>query len=197
MNQIGLPEPKPITLRADKTAVLVLDGSRRWGDPQLPCHKLVPGIRHLLDRARDAGLPIVYTVSYQKRGTPEGEVYSGLARKPSEPVIYPDSFDKFAGGELQSYLSFYGVESLIVTGYRSNICVLHTATTAARELKYRVVIPLDGMAALSQYEQDYTLFHFTVLPKQAAELFSFTTLEMIGFEAAAAGCTAFYKNVPK
>ena len=66
------------------------------------------------------------------------------------------------------------------------ICVLHTATTAARELKYRVVIPLDGMAALSQYEQDYTLFHFTVLPKQAAELFAFTALEMISFEAAAA-----------
>ena len=135
-----------------------------------------------MDRARDLGIPIIYTVSYQKRGTPEGEVYSGLARKLSEPVIYPDSFDKFASGELQSYLGFYGVDTLIVTGYRSNICVLHTATTAARELKYKVVIPVDGMAALSQYEQDYTLFHFTVLPKQAARLFSFTTLEMIGLD---------------
>ena len=89
-------------------------------------------------------------------------------------------------GELQSYLGFYGAESLIITGYRSNICVLHTATTAARELKYRVVIPIDGMAALSQFEQDYTLFHFTVLPKQASERFAFTTLEMIGFDTAAA-----------
>ncbi len=186
MNEIVLPEPAPITLRADKTAVLVLDGSVRWGNPDLPCHKLVPGMRRFLDRAREAGLPIVFTVSYRRRGTPEGAVYSGLARKPSEPVIYPDSFDKFAGGELQTYLGFYGAEFLIITGYRSNICVLHTATTAARELKYRVVIPVDGMAALSESEQAYTLFHFTVLPKQAAELFSFTTLEMISFEAAAA-----------
>ena len=186
MNEITLPVPEPITLRADKSEVLVLDGSVRWGDPELPCHKLVPGMRCFLDRARDAGLPIIYTVSHRKKGTPEGEVYTGLDRKPSEPVIYPDSFDKFAGGELQTYLGFHGVESLIVTGYRSNICVLHTATTAARELKYRVVIPVDGMAALSQYEQDYTLFHFTVLPKQAARLFLFTTLEMIGFEAATA-----------
>jgi len=69
-------------------------------------------------------------------------------------------------------------------------CVLHTATTAARNLKYRVVVPLDGMAALSQFEQDYTLFHFTVLPQQAARLFSFTTLKMIGFEPAAADYTA-------
>lgn len=185
MNEIVLPEPKPITLRADKSAVLVLDGSRRWDNPALPCHKLVPGMRYFLDRARDAGLPIIYTISHRKRGTPEGEICSGLARKPSEPVIYPDSFDKFAGGELQSYLDLYDAESLIITGYRSNICVLHTATTAARELKYRVVIPVDGIAALSQYEQDYTLFHFRVLPKQAAERFSFTTLEMIDLEAAA------------
>jgi nicotinamidase-related amidase len=186
MHAINLPKPAPVSLRADKSAVLVLDGSARWGNPELPCHKLVPGMRRFLDRARDAGLPIIYTVSYRRRGTPEGEVYSGLARKPSEPVIFPDSFDKFAGGQLQTYLNFYGAESLVITGYRANICVLHTATTAARELKYRVVIPVNGIAALSPYEQDYTLFHFSVLPKQAAELFAFTTLEMISFEATAA-----------
>jgi len=186
MNAVTLPQPQPIGLRADKSAVLVLDGSVRWGNPELPCHRLVPAMRRFLDRARKAGLPIIYTVSFQKKGTPEGEVYSGLGRKPSEPVIYPDSFDKFAGGELHTYLGFYGAESLIITGYRANICVLHTATTAARELKYRVFIPVDGMAALSRYEQDYTLFYFTVLPKQAADLFAFTTLEMISFDAAAA-----------
>ncbi len=186
MKAITLPKPAPITLRADKTAVLVLDGSVRWGNAELPCHQLVPGMKRFLGRAREAGLPIIYTVSYRRKGTPEGEVYSGLARKASEPVIYPDGFDKFAGGELQTYLSFYDAKSVIITGYRSNICVLHTATTAARELKYRVVIPIDGMAALSQIEQDYTLFHFTVLPRQAAERFAFTTLEMISFEAAAA-----------
>ncbi len=181
-----MPEPRPIALGIEKTAVLVLDGSVRWGNPELPCHQLVPGMRRFLDRTREAGLPIIYTVSCQRKGTPEGEVYSGLARKTSEPVIYPDGFDKFAGGELQTYLGFYGAKSLIITGYRSNICVLHTATTAARELKYQVVIPIDGMAALSRYEQEYTLFHFSVLPKQAAERFAFTTLEMIRFEAAAA-----------
>ena len=106
MHAINLPKPAPVSLRADKSAVLVLDGSARWGNPELPCHKLVPGMRRFLDRARDAGLPIIYTVSYRRRGTPEGEVYSGLARKPSEPVIFPDSFDKFAGGQLHTYLNF-------------------------------------------------------------------------------------------
>jgi nicotinamidase-related amidase len=180
-NAPDLPVPKPVELLADKTAVLVLDGSRRWGNPDLPCHQLVPGMKRFLQKARDAGLPIIYTVSFQKKGTPEGEVYSGLEKRPSEPVIYPDGFDKFTGGVLQSYLRLYNVDTLIFTGYRSNICVLHTATTAARECKYNVVIPMDGMAAITDYELEYTLVHFQVIPKQASKRFSFTNLDLIRF----------------
>ena len=177
----GLPQPEAVELPADKTAVLVLDGSKRWGDPSLPCHRLVPGMNVFLQKVREAGLPIIYTVSFQKKGTPEGDVYDGLNKKPSEPVIYPDGFDKFTGGELQSYLRLYDVDTLIFTGYRSNICVLHTATTAAREYKYRVVIPLDGMAAITEYEFEYTLVHFRVIPKQASKRFLFTNLDLIRF----------------
>jgi nicotinamidase-related amidase len=158
---INLPQPTHIDINSDKSALLVLDGSRRWGNPELPCHALVPGIKGILDKARNIGIPIIYTVSYRKKGTPEGEVYSGLNRKPSEPVIYPDGFDKFTGGELQSYLGSYKVDTLIITGYRSNICVLHTATTAARNYQYNVVIPIDGIAALSQDELHCTTPCFT------------------------------------
>jgi nicotinamidase-related amidase len=176
-----LPQPKALDLSADKTAVLVLDGSKRWGNPDLPCHRLVPGIKSFLQNVREAGLPIIYTVSFQKKGTPEGEVFAGLGKRPSEPVIYPDGFDKFTDGELQSYLRLYDVDTLIITGYRSNICVLHTATTAAREYKYRVVIPMDGMVAITDYEFEYTLVHFRVIPKQASKRFLFTTLDQIRF----------------
>jgi hypothetical protein len=34
-----------------------------------------------------------------------------LKRKESEPVIYPDAFDKFAGGELQSFLKEKGAKT--------------------------------------------------------------------------------------
>lgn len=174
--------PEAITVGVHKTAVLVLDGSRRWGNPDLPCHRLIPAVPNFLDRAREVALPIIYTVSFRNKGTPEGQVYSGLNRRPCEPVIYPDGFDKFTGGELQSYLHLYGVDTLIITGYRTNISVLNTATKATRELKYKVIIPMDGMTAITDYEQEYTLFHFTVLPAQAAELFSFTMLDMISFQ---------------
>ena len=177
-----LPKPEPITVDIDKTAVLVLDGSMRWGNPELPCNRLIPGVPNFLDRARKAGLPIVYTVSFRNKGTPEGQVYTGLNRRLNEPVIYPDGFDKFTGGELQSYLNLFDVDTLIITGYRSNISVLNTATKASRELNYDVIIPIDGMTAITDYEQEYTLFHFTVLPVQAAERFHFTLLDKINFK---------------
>lgn len=176
-----LPQPEAVAVNADKTAVLVLDGSNRWGNPELPCHKRVPGMKRFLQKTRSMGLPIIFTVSFQKKGTLEGEIYAGFEKKGSEPVIYPDGFDKFTNGELQSYLSPKGVDTLIITGYRANVCVLHTATTAAREYKYRVVLPLDGMAAKTDYEYEYTLVHFHVLPKQASKRFSFTMLDLIDF----------------
>ena len=176
-----LPKPEPITANVHQTAVLVLDGSRRWGNPELPCNRLIPAIPKFLDRARAVGLPIIYTVSFRNKGTPEGQVYTGLNRRVNEPVIYPDGFDKFTGGELQSYLNLFNVDTLIITGYRSNISVLNTATKATRELNYTAIIPIDGMTAKTDYEQEYTLFHFTVLPAQAADRFRFTLLDMIQF----------------
>jgi nicotinamidase-related amidase len=176
-----LPQPEPITVDVYQTAVLVLDGSQRWGDPKQPCNRLIPAIPMFLDRARQASLPIIYTVSFRNKGTPQGQVYTGLNRRPNEPVIYPDGFDKFTGGQLQSYLNLFNINTLIITGYRSNISVLNTATKATRELDYTAVIPIDGMTAKTDYEQEYTLFHFTVLPSQAADRFRFTMLDMIHF----------------
>jgi nicotinamidase-related amidase len=176
-----LPKAQSVTVITEKTALLVLDGSKRWENPEQPCHRLVPGLSKFLDRAREVGLPIIYSLSFRNKGKPEGQVCADLKRRASEPAIYPDGFDKFTGGELQSYLSLYDVDTLIITGYRSNISVLNTATKATRELGYKVIIPIDGMTAKTDYEQEYTLFHFTVLPDQAVKLFTFTMLDMISF----------------
>ncbi|MEE8472993.1 MAG: isochorismatase family protein [Dehalococcoidia bacterium] len=176
------PRPEAVTLDAGKTALLVLDLSEQLADPQEICSRLVPGITKFLDRARAAGVFIAFTISASLRGTPTGHVYSGFGRKPSEPVIYPDGFDKFTSGELQGLLTERNLDTLIIAGYRSNISVLNTATRATRELHYRVVIPVDGVVALTEYEQEYTLFQFTVLPAGAAERFTFSTLDTINFK---------------
>ncbi len=180
----ALPQPESVTVPTEKSALLVLDLSQLCADPEQACHRLVPGITRFLDRARAAGVPIIFTISAGLKGKPVGQVFSGFKRRPSEAVIFPDGFDKFSGGELQNLLRLYDVNTLIVTGYRSNIAVLYTATKAARELDYNVIIPIDGMAALTDYEQQYTLFQFTVLPGGTAQRFTFTTLDMISLQSA-------------
>lgn len=175
------PEPKPVTLESKTTAVLVLDLNARCHDPKQVCSKLMPAVGEFLEKARAAGVPIIYTVSASAKGTPLGEVATPLRRKEAEPVIYPDAFDKFVGGELQAFLKEKGAKTLIVTGSSTNAAVLYTATTAARMHRYNIVIPMDGVNASRQYEQEYSLHQFTVLPSQANKLFRFTNLSMISF----------------
>jgi len=175
------PEPKPIALETKTTAVLVLDLNARCHDPKQVCSKLMPAVGDFLERARASGVPIIHTVSASAKGKPLGEVATPLRRRETEPVIYPDAFDKFVGGELQAFLGEKGAKTLIVTGSSTNAAVLYTATTAARMHRYNIVIPMDGVNASRQYEQEYSLHQFTVLPSQANKLFRFTNLSMISF----------------
>jgi nicotinamidase-related amidase len=177
------PEAKPIRVDIQSTAVVVLDLSTRCHDPKECCSKLLQPIGAFLERVRTFGLPITFTVSASAQGTSLGEVAPALKRRATEPVIYPDAFDKFTGGELHAFLSKVGAKTLIVVGSSTNIAVLYTCSTAARLHNYQIILPLDGVNARTQYEHEYTLHQFTVLPHDASKQFHFTNLSMIGFQA--------------
>ena len=175
------PEPKPVTLDSKTTAILVLDLNARCDDPKQVCSKITSPLGDFLDKARAAGVPIIYTVSAAAKGKPIGELAAPLRHKESEPVIYPDAFDKFYSGELQNFLKDKAARTLIITGSSTNAAVLYTATTAARMYRYHVVIPMDGVNAATRYEHEYAIHQFTVLPSEANKLFQFTNLSLISF----------------
>ena len=175
------PEPKPLTLDSKTTAVLVLDLNARCDDPKQVCSKITAALGDFLDGARAASVPIIYTVSATAKGKPIGELAAPLKRKENEAIIYPDAFDKFYSGELQSWLKNQGAKTLIITGSSTNAAVLYTATTAARIHRYNIVIPIDGVNAATAYEHEYAIHQFTVLPSEANKLFQFTKLTMISF----------------
>ncbi|HEU4342927.1 MAG TPA: isochorismatase family protein [Candidatus Binatia bacterium] len=175
------PEAKPLTLDPKTTAVLVLDLNARCDDPKQVCSKIAAPVGDFLEKARAATAPIIYTVSATVKGKLLGELAVPLKRKEGEPVIYPDGFDKFIGGELEAWLKEKGAKTLIVTGSSTNSAVLYTVTTATRIHRYSVVIPMDGVNAATPYEQEYSLHQFTVLPAGANKLFQFTSLSMITF----------------
>jgi nicotinamidase-related amidase len=178
------PKPKAVSLAVDETAIAVLDLSARCQDPKEVCWKLMKPLGKFLERARARGVPIIYTISAHTRGTPMQEVALPLRRRDTEPVIYPDSFDKFFGGELQNFLSERRVKNLMVVGSLTNVAVLYTSSSAARVYGYDVVMPLDGVNAHSRYEHEYAIHQFTILPRDTSKKFHFTMLSKIGFHSA-------------
>jgi len=165
------PEPQPLKLDGKTTAIVVLDLSCRCENPQEVCSNLMIPLAEFLDRARQASVPILYTISAAGKGTPLGEVAAPLKRRESEPVLYPDAFDKFMGGALKAELDKRHCCSLIIVGSATNFAVLYTATTAARIFRYDVVIPLDGVNAKRTYEHEYAIHQMTILPASAHKQF--------------------------
>jgi len=104
-----------------------------------------------------------------------------LNRKETEPIFYPDAYDKLAGGEVQNVLSKNGIKNVILVGSGANIAVLYTATTAARVYRYNVIIPVDGVIVRGQYEREYAFHHLCILPANTSKLIRFTTLSDITF----------------
>lgn len=176
-----VPEPQPVSLNPAVTALLILDLSTRCDNPAQVCSHLVPGVRDLLSKARVANVFTVYTISASAMGTALGDPWAGFDWRPEEPVIYPDAFDKFHGGELQALLEDRGIRTVIVTGSSAHVAVLYTATSAARLHGYEVAVPLDGMNSTRRYEEEYTLHQLGVIPISPPAKVVFTTLEMIEF----------------
>jgi len=178
------PKPNPISLPVNESAIVVLDLSARCHDPKEVCSKLMKPLGSFLERARPRGVPIIYTISAHTRGTPMQEVAAPLKRRDNEPVIYPDAFDKFFGGELQNFLSERHVKNLVMVGSLTNVAVLYTSSAAGRVYGYKVVIPLDGVNAHSKYEHEYAIHQFTILPRDTNKKFHFTKLSKIRFQPA-------------
>jgi nicotinamidase-related amidase len=175
------PTPKEAIVDPKTTALLVLDLNARCENPAERCHKLVEPVAKFLARVRQAGIFIVYTASDRYKGTPEERMPHAFKQASDEPVLFPPAFDKFYSGELQPMLKQRGIKTVIVCGAASNQAVLYTATAAARPFGYEVVIPVDGLIARGEYEHEFTLHQFTILPGGAAEKFKITEFDKIKF----------------
>jgi nicotinamidase-related amidase len=173
------PTPQEVSIDPKTTALLVLDLNARCENPEEPCYKLIEPVAKFLSRARQANMFIVYTVADRYKDTPEARMPHPFNQQPDEPVIFPPAFDKFYSGELQPMLQARGIKTVIVCGASSNQAVMYTATAAARPFGYDAVIPVDGLIARGDYEHEFTLHQFTILPGGAAQKFKITQFDKI------------------
>lgn len=152
------------------TALIVVDmqndfvkegGALVVGDAE----KTIPQIKHLLDLARRRGIAVFYTQDTHDPGDPEfpiwgqhvlrnswgWQIVDALAPKSGDRVIQKLRYDGFFGTSLDHELRLRNIATVIICGTVANICVLHTAGSAALR-GYKVILPVDAISAITPFD---------------------------------------------
>ncbi len=165
-----------ITLHPKNTALIIVDMQNDFvkekGNLVVPAAgETVPRIRKLLTSARKSGVPVAYTQDTMREDDPEfdiwpehcmentwgWEVIPELKPEKNELVCRKLRYDGFYGTGLEHTLSHvWKIENVVIVGTVSNICVLHTAASAGLRW-YKVIVPADGISALTEFDQALTL----------------------------------------
>ncbi len=169
------PELKPVKADASDTALLVLDIVRQNCSPRPRCVASVPKIQGLVEKARQAGAPVVYAIVSGQAVT---DVLPEVAPRAGEPVVAAGP-DKFMNTDLDKILKDKGVKTVIVTGTAAEGAVLNTAAGAALR-GYKVILPVDGMSSTNPYAEQYTAWHLTNAPRIGAQG-TLTRIDLVGF----------------
>jgi nicotinamidase-related amidase len=172
---LPVPEPRALTLDPKYTALVVVDvenefirpgGNRYMGERGE--NTLAP-LAGLLDRARAAGVPVIYVHSVREATNPEFTVFNvdehlmrgswgaeyceEIAPQPGEPIVDKQCHDCFARTEMEGVLARLGIHScdhtVIVTGVALDVCVSHAALGfSVRD--YWVAVPTDCTASRTE-----------------------------------------------
>jgi len=175
---------EPIELPSKETALIIVDMQNDFVKPEgklfVPtAPQTVPVIKGLLEKARKAGVLRIFTQDTHYPGDPEFKIWGEHVLKgswgweiidelkpkiPEEIVVEKMRYDGFFGTSLDHILRVYGIKNLVVVGTVANICVLHTVASAAMNL-YKVIVPIDGISALTEFDKHLTLRQIDFLYK--------------------------------
>jgi nicotinamidase-related amidase len=172
---------RDVAMPAAITALLVVDMQNDFVSPGgalvVPdAAATVPVIRDLLEGARGAGARVFFTQDshvpgdmefpiwgeHALEGTWGWQIVEALAPAPGERVIRKLRYDGFFGTSLDHELRLAGVRNVVVCGTVANICVLHTAGSAALR-GYRVVVPIEAISALTLFDMQAAMRQVTFL----------------------------------
>jgi ureidoacrylate peracid hydrolase len=148
------------------------------GDDVSASVAMVPRLTRLIDEARRVGLTVVYirtthsewtdtpswlyrksqqkTLNTCREGTWGAEFYDGIAPLPSERIVIKHRYSAFINTDLNTVFKAKGIESVLVTGIATNVCVETTARDAYM-FDYYVTMVSDCAAAYDQKLHESTL----------------------------------------
>jgi nicotinamidase-related amidase len=128
-------------------------------------------LREVIRSARES-MPVIFTQDWHRKddnefkiwpphcivNTEGAEVIDELQAGEEDFYIKKRRYSAFYGTDLDLVLKELGVDSLILTGVLTNICVLHTAADAVSR-GYKVKLLKDCTFALTEYEFNYAIYH--------------------------------------
>jgi nicotinamidase-related amidase len=172
------PVLKPVTADPRTTALLILDVNKPncAPDRRVRCFETLPHIKRLMDAARAAGAPVLYT--FGGGGTSSDIADPGLAWREGE-VVTARGADKFLGSDLEKRLRDKGASTIIVTGTAVNGSVIGTASGGASR-GFKVIVPVDCMSGDSLYIEQYVAFHLASAPAISSQT-TLTRADLIKF----------------
>ncbi|NWG23136.1 MAG: isochorismatase family protein [Pseudorhodoplanes sp.] len=169
------PQLKPVTVDPRTTALLMLDFMNQNCGQRPRCVASLPAMKVLLEKARGAGVAVVYTLI---ANTTIADVRPEVAAMPGEPSVLSGP-NKFLRTDLEKILKDKGITTVIAVGTAANGAVLATASAAALS-GMNVIIPVDGISSADAYADQYTTWHFANAPGVAPKS-TLTRSDMIKF----------------
>lgn len=148
------------------TAIIVVDvindfvtgvlGSKRAG-------KIIPKVKQLLYKARENKIPVIYACDthlpnldrefevwppHAMRGTKGSEVVDELKPQKNDFVIHKRRYNSFFGTDLDMLLRELKVDTVVLMGLVTEICIQNTAAGAFFH-GYHIIVPEDGVETIT------------------------------------------------
>lgn len=171
MNKLNIPS----------SALLVIDMQRYFLEPQAPAYlkdgpAIIPSIKKLINTFREKGRPIIFTRHAHKKGEPTGqmgkwwnnklpwegdknsELINALEPRENEPVITKTRYSAFEQTDLNDFLKQRKVDTIVVCGVMTHLCV-ETTVRHAFMLDYQSVLVEDACASENKKHHEATLYN--------------------------------------
>ena len=154
------------------------------GNDVTPTMSIVPTVKKILDTAREAGMFVIHTREGHRpdmtdcppaklrrskaigqdgpmgriliRGEVGHDIVEDLTPLDGEPIIDKPGKGSFYKTDLELILQNRGIESLIVCGVTTHVCV-HTTIREANDRGYECLMMEDGTAAFDQRDQEASI----------------------------------------
>jgi nicotinamidase-related amidase len=153
------PEIKAVTVDPKTTALIMGDLVNQLCGKRLRCVAALPAMKKLLGEARAAKVAVIYSIP---PNTTTADIIPDVAPATDEPSVQ-SGVDKFFKTNLEQILKDKGIQTVIVVGTSAEGLVIYTGGGAALR-GLNVVIPVDGMASVEAFAEQYAAWHMTHAP---------------------------------